>query len=140
MTAAYLARLTATLSRFRLSRNEIPRGTSSIEDAVIETNTTGACLPWNLSTVPTCTSVQAGRVESAAQQHDLRVVRRDDQHVVAGQRPGAVLVGPRRRRAARSISATIASASSGLSVELPSWSTASTRTPGATAVESPGAR
>src|SRR6185312_3470253 len=55
MMLAYLARLTATLSRFRLSRNAIPRGTSSIDDAVIETNTTGACLPWNLSTVPTST-------------------------------------------------------------------------------------
>src|SRR5205085_703466 len=38
ITLAYLARLTATLSRFLLSRKEIPRGTSSIEDAVIETN------------------------------------------------------------------------------------------------------
>ncbi len=35
----------------------------------------------------------------------------------------------------RPISATIASASSGLSVELPSWSTVSTRTPGALSVE-----
>ena len=56
ITAAYLALLTATLSRLRLSRNEIPRGTSSADEAVIDTNTTGACLPWNLSTVPTSTS------------------------------------------------------------------------------------
>src|ERR1700731_117695 len=56
MTLAYFARLTATLSRFRLSKNEIPRGTSSMDEAVIDTNTTGACLPWNLSTVPASTS------------------------------------------------------------------------------------
>ena len=56
MMLAYLARLTATLRRFRLSRKEIPRGTSSIDDAVIDTNTTGAWRPWNLSTVPTSTS------------------------------------------------------------------------------------
>ena len=55
--AAYFALLTATLSRFLLSRNEIPRGTSSMEDAVIEMNTTGACCPWNLSTVPARTPV-----------------------------------------------------------------------------------
>ena len=55
MNAAYFARLTATLTRLRLSRNEIPRGTSSAEDAAREKNTTGASLPWNLSTVPTMT-------------------------------------------------------------------------------------
>ena len=38
ITLAYFARLTATLSRFLLSRNAIPRGTSSMEDAVIDTN------------------------------------------------------------------------------------------------------
>jgi hypothetical protein len=42
MMLAYLARLTATLRRFRLSRKEMPRGTSSMDDAVIDTNTTGA--------------------------------------------------------------------------------------------------
>src|SRR5262249_24114713 len=39
--AAYCARLTATLSRFLLSRKEIPRGTSSTDDADIEMKTTG---------------------------------------------------------------------------------------------------
>ncbi|EUA36383.1 H+ antiporter-2 family protein [Mycobacterium avium subsp. avium 2285 (R)] len=55
ITAAYWARLTATLSRFLLSRKEIPRGTTSTDEAVIEMKTTGACPPWNLSTVPTRT-------------------------------------------------------------------------------------
>ena len=41
ITAAYCARLTATLSRFLLSRNEIPRGTSSTDDAVIEMKAPG---------------------------------------------------------------------------------------------------
>ena len=86
-TAAYCARLTATFSRFLLSRNEIPRGTSSIDDAVIEKNTTGACWPWNLSTVPARTSPKAGPVEVAPQHHHLRVVRRDDQQVARRQRP-----------------------------------------------------
>ena len=53
MYAAYSARLIATLTRFRLSKKEIPRGTSSTEEAASEKNTTGASLPWNLSTVPT---------------------------------------------------------------------------------------
>src|ERR1700733_14411254 len=43
ITAAYCARLTATLSRFLLSRKEIPRGATSIEETVIEMKTTGAC-------------------------------------------------------------------------------------------------
>ena len=33
----------------------MPRGTSSIEEAVIDTRQTGASWPWNLSTVPTRT-------------------------------------------------------------------------------------
>ena len=34
----------------------MPRGASSRVELAIETNTTGACWPWNLSTVPTATS------------------------------------------------------------------------------------
>ena len=134
------ARLTATLSRFLLSRNEIPRGTSSIDEAVIEKNTTGACWPWNLSTVPGAHFAEAGRVEMATQHHHLRVVRRDDQQVVlaptAGCRCSSVQSGPR----SRSISSTIACASSGLSVELPSCATVSSRTPGCDPVEAPRGR
>ncbi len=40
--------------------------------------------------------VQPGPVEQLAQQHDLGVVRGHDQDVGGVQRPGAVLVGPRR--------------------------------------------
>ena len=58
MIAVYLARLTATFKRFLLNRNDTPRGASSADDAAIDTNTTGACLPWNLSTVPTSTSAR----------------------------------------------------------------------------------
>ncbi|SKS90600.1 Uncharacterised protein [Mycobacteroides abscessus subsp. abscessus] len=42
ITAWNLALLIATFKRFRFSRNDIPRGTSSTAEAVIETKTTGA--------------------------------------------------------------------------------------------------
>ena len=51
--AAHFPLETATLTRLRESKNSIPRGTSSADDAVIDTITTGASWPWNLSTVPT---------------------------------------------------------------------------------------
>ena len=137
MTRRTCARLTATLSRFLLSRNEIPRGTSSIDDAVIETNTTGACLPWNLSTVPARDVGESCRVEVSPQHHHLRVVRRDDQHVVLAPAAGCRLRRSMRSRAMRRISSTIASASSGLSVELPSCSTSQHPDPGRVAVEMP---
>ena len=38
-----------------------PRGTSAVDDAVIDTITTGASWPWNLSTVPTRTSAARPR-------------------------------------------------------------------------------
>ena len=53
--ASALARETATLMRLSEKRNSMPRGTSSIEEAVIDTRQTGASWPWNLSTVPTRT-------------------------------------------------------------------------------------
>ena len=53
--ASALARETATLMRLSENRKPMPRGTSSIEEAVIETRQTGASWPWNLSTVPTRT-------------------------------------------------------------------------------------
>ncbi len=49
------ARLIATLSRLRLNRNAMSRGTSSPLDVAIEKITTGASWPWKASTVPTGT-------------------------------------------------------------------------------------
>ena len=37
----------------------MPRGASSGDELAIETSTTGACCPWNLSTVPTGRSDRA---------------------------------------------------------------------------------
>ena len=54
-SASAFARETATLMRLSENRKSMPRGTSSIEEAVIETRQTGASWPWNLSTVPTRT-------------------------------------------------------------------------------------
>src|SRR6266545_4303490 len=51
--ARHLARDTATFRRFRESRNSRLRGTSPALEVAIEKKTTGACWPWNLSTVPT---------------------------------------------------------------------------------------
>ena len=61
---AHCPRDTATLTRLRESRNSIPRGTSAGEDAAIDTTTTAACWPWNLSTVPTGTPPDRARVSS----------------------------------------------------------------------------
>lgn len=49
----HCARETATFSRFGESRNSIPLGRSSAVEVTIETRTTGASRPWNLSKVPT---------------------------------------------------------------------------------------
>ena len=77
-TASARARETATLSRLRVNRKSIPRGTSSPREAAIEKKTTGASWPWNLSTVPT----RAPRGSRVAQVADLRVEGRDDEDVV----------------------------------------------------------
>ena len=55
-TARHCARDVATLKRCRSKANPIPRGASSDVELAIETTTTGACWPWNLSTVPTGTA------------------------------------------------------------------------------------
>ena len=74
ITASAWARETATLSRLRLNRKLIPRLTSSSVEVAIEKNTTGACCPWNLSTVPT--RAPSGsldwrvRLEGACCEHD----------------------------------------------------------------------
>ena len=47
------AREIATFTRFLSSRNSRPRGPASPGLAHMETTTTGASCPWNLSTVPT---------------------------------------------------------------------------------------
>ena len=89
-TASACARETATLSRLRLNRKSIPRGTSSPLEVVIEKNTTGACWPWNLSTVPT----RAPRGQPVAQVAHLGVVGRDDEDVVERE----LALGARARR------------------------------------------
>ena len=55
-TARHCAREVATLNRWRSKAKPMPRGASSGVELAIETSTTGACWPWNLSTVPTATS------------------------------------------------------------------------------------
>src|SRR6185312_5391552 len=129
MTLAYFARLTATLSRFRLSRNAIPRGTSSGDDAVIDTNTTGACRPWNLSTVPTSTS-ESPAVSSSSRSRTTCALYGATTNKSSGcsrRLPcSSVHLAPNMFW----ISPTIAAASSGLLVELPLWSTNRFRTPG----------
>jgi len=55
-TARHCARDVATLNLFGSNANPIPRGASSLVELAIETKTTGACCPWNLSTVPTATA------------------------------------------------------------------------------------
>ncbi len=108
--ARHCAREIATFRRLREKRNSSPRGTSSPLELAIEKKTTGACWPWNLSTVPMRTRRSGMRLAQAA---NLRVVRRDDDEVVRR----AALVAPSSSRtasraAARSRRAT-ASASSG---------------------------
>ena len=64
----------------------MPRETSECDDAASDRIATAASCPWNLSTVPTRTSVEAGVVEGAAQLADLAVVGRDDDDVGGAQR------------------------------------------------------
>ena len=45
-------------------RKSIPRGASAPEEEAIEKKTTGACWPWNLSTVPTATPSGSRSVSS----------------------------------------------------------------------------
>ena len=72
------------------------RGSSSGLDVAIEKIDTGASWPWNLSTVPTRDRRPIRRSIAPWISRDVGVVRRDDQDVLAGQRPGdAVLVRPR---------------------------------------------
>ena len=96
ITTAYCARLTATFSRFLFSRNDMPRGTSSMEEAVIEMKTSGC-----FGTLEFVDRSGPHRVESCdgqllTQQCDLSVVGRQHQNVGGLQRSGAVLVGPLR--------------------------------------------
>ena len=51
-SAKHWARETATFKRLALNRNSMSRGRESAPDVAIETMTTGASCPWNLSTVP----------------------------------------------------------------------------------------
>ena len=46
----------ATLSRLRESTKSARRALSTAEELAMDTMTTGASWPWNLSTVPTATS------------------------------------------------------------------------------------
>ncbi len=48
--------------------------------AVIEMKTTGACPPWNLSTVPTVLRTKSGRRQPPTDQRHLSVVRREQAH------------------------------------------------------------
>jgi len=92
-------------------------------------NTTGACRPGTCRPYRPAPRAAAASSSRWTQEHYLGVVRGDHQHV----RPRSA-GGCRARRSCRPssavIAATIASASSRLSVELPSWSSASTCTPG----------
>ena len=67
--------------RLGLKRNSVPRGASSPREVVIETMTTGASWPWNLSTVPTLVPIG----QSLAKCIHLHVVGRDDKDIVKGE-------------------------------------------------------
>lgn len=84
MTARHFARETATLTRLRLSRNPMRRGTSPWEEAVIETSTTGASWPWNLSTVPSRTPPRLA-IANASRMQMTCALYGDDQEVVLDQ-------------------------------------------------------
>ena len=130
MTPRYLARLTATLSRLRLSRNEIPRERRRSMTPSSTRTPPAPAGPGTCRRSRRATSGSPAASNMLAQQQHLGVVRRDHQHVVLAQRAGAVLVGPRRAEQALRSRRRSRPPPPGCSVELPSWSTVSIRTPG----------
>ena len=114
----------------------MPRGTSAALDDVMETMTTGASWPWNLSTVPTL-SRSARLVELLADECDLGVVGGDHERIclchcaAALHSADAATISPWSDSTSRTTSA----ASSGEATSRPLCSTGIGCSPGATPAE-----